>query len=337
MFKRLLNLTIVAVFFLIFIGSVVRSTGAGMGCPDWPKCFGGYIPPSSEAELPSDYARFYTESRLKKNLRLESMFALIGMQDVLHDRQKNHTTYSDVYYDGTKAWIEYLNRLVGVLVGLLVLGCFLFSLKYLSGKFSVVFWCFVSLIVLIFEAFLGSFVVSTNLFPDLISVHMILAVALVFMLIYVKFLIKDKVPQVSRRVPNSIWFLSLMVLVISFGQMLLGISVREEIDELHNYANIFTGEIDLLSVWFKVHRSFSILVTMINIYFVYLLIRYGWNNEYSKWILPIIGAEIFFGVALSYLDMPAIAQPFHLLLSTLLLGMQFFSFLSIKFVSKNKS
>lgn len=334
MFKRLLNLTIVAVFFLIFIGSVVRSTGAGMGCPDWPKCFGGYIPPTSETQLPDDYASFYTESRLKKNLRLESIFTFIGLGDVLHDRQANHSTYQDVYYDGTKAWIEYLNRLVGVLVGLLVLGCFLFSLKYLKDEFSVVFWSFIALLVLIIEAFLGSFVVSTNLFPDLISLHMILAVALVFMLIYVKFLVEYKTIKKRVRIPDSVWFLSVGVLGISFVQLLLGISVREEIDELHNYAKVFTGEIELLSISFKIHRSFSILVTFLNLWFVYVLFRYGLNNRYSMWVMPIIGGEIFVGVTLAYLDMPAVAQPFHLLLSTLLLGMQFFSLLYIKFVPK---
>ena len=46
-------------------GGTVRATGAGMGCPDWPLCFGKFIPPTSEAELPENWEKFYMVLRLK--------------------------------------------------------------------------------------------------------------------------------------------------------------------------------------------------------------------------------------------------------------------------------
>src|ERR1700758_5755128 len=81
-FQKINLITIILLFVLILAGGVVRSTGSGMGCPDWPKCFGRYVPPTTSADLPKDYKQKYVNGRLVKNKRFANTLDVFGFSDL---------------------------------------------------------------------------------------------------------------------------------------------------------------------------------------------------------------------------------------------------------------
>src|ERR1700744_5135583 len=112
-FQKFNLITIFSLFAVIIAGAVVRSTGSGMGCPDWPKCFGRYIPPTNSSELPKDYKSKYVAGNIAKNQRCARTLDVFGYSDLAKRIREDKSILVPEEFNAAKTWPEYVNRLLG--------------------------------------------------------------------------------------------------------------------------------------------------------------------------------------------------------------------------------
>ncbi|HLT08094.1 MAG TPA: COX15/CtaA family protein [Cyclobacteriaceae bacterium] len=337
-FRKASLITTIAVYLLILVGGVVRSTGSGMGCPDWPKCFGSWVPPTSVDQLPKNYQEIYSNKRVEKNERFVAMLQSLGFKKKAEEIKNDKSILVEQEFNPTKTWIEYVNRLLGAVIGLLIIGTFLYSLPLWTIDRSIVLLSFFNIILVIFQGWIGSIVVSTNLLHWMITVHMVLALLLVCLLLYVHYRSYKLVYPVQLKTEKPGWlYLLLMVSFVSTAiQVVMGTQVREQVDIVAaQFGNLFRGEwVDHLGIGFLIHRSFSILLLAIHIVFVYNVYKHSLRRsnilKWSQMLMLMIILEIVTGIGLSYFALPAFLQPIHLFIGSVIIGLQFIILLLLK-------
>ncbi len=333
LFRRFSAVTIIAVYLLILVGGIVRSTGSGMGCPDWPKCFGSWVPPTEVSQLPEDYKEIYSQQRAEKNVRFANYLTALGFNELADQVKNDPSILEEEDFNATKTWTEYVNRLIGAIIGILIFGTFVFSLRYRKVDKTIVVLSFIAFVLVGFQGWIGSVVVSTNLLQWMITVHMLLAILIVLLLIYVHYRSKRSIVEVELQNRNRIQWVVIVCLALSVIQIVLGTQVREAIDLVAK--ELARSEwIKNLGIEFLIHRSYSILLLGIHLYLVFLLIRKEQVSEPLRWptllLISIILIEILSGVIMAYFGVPAFVQPIHLLLGTLIVGVQYYLLLLIR-------
>lgn len=307
-----------------------------MGCPDWPKCFGNYIPPSQVSELPENYQEIYAGKRLVKNARVASMLGVLGFDRLADKVLNDESVKNEQAFNPVKTWIEYGNRVVGVLVGFFIMICFASSFTFLKYNKKIFFLSLGALLLVAFQGWIGSIVVSTNLLPGMITFHMILAIALIAMLIYTRFAVKrDKIEGIISYKPYKVKRLIILSMVLFLAQIVLGTQVREAVDviAMRLRESARWEWIENLGFTFYIHRSYSIFILIIHVYLLYRLTKSVQNFDTSKrliWSLVMfVVFEILTGISLAYFGLPYFIQPLHLLLAILIFGTQYYLYLII--------
>jgi len=316
-FIRFNWITLIIIYLVVIAGSFVRITGSGMGCPDWPKCFGQWVPPTQKAQLPLDYKDVYAEKRAEKIEKFAILLGKIGFKEVSDKIKEDKSLLVEQDFNAKKTWTEYANRLVGFLAGNAVLVVFLWILISYRRR-DLVILSFLNLILLGFEAWFGSIVVATNLVPWTITVHLFFALVIIAL----QLIILRKISTIQRQnipIQSSLKWLILFCFIVTFIQMFLGTQVRESIDVLTKQGFGRDSWTDKLGMSFLIHRSFSWLVLLI-------LTFIAWKNEMGQKIkilrtsYILLALELLSGVLLAYANMPGLVQTSHLIFAAILLG-----------------
>ncbi|HTD98679.1 MAG TPA: COX15/CtaA family protein [Mucilaginibacter sp.] len=332
-FQKINLITIVLLFVLILAGGVVRSTGSGMGCPDWPKCFGRYVPPTSSSELPADYKQKYVDGRLAKNQRFAKTLDVFGFSDLATHIRQDKSILAPEEFNVAKTWTEYVNRLLGAISGIFLFLTAIYSLSYWKNNKLIAVLSILNLILVGFQGWLGSIVVSTNLVAWIVTVHMLLALAILALSIGTYHLAKVYGKPSVKTTP-LIHIITLVVLILSIAQITFGTEVRERIDavatRLSGYRN---GWVNSAGQIFTQHRDVAVLVLFANLV-LYALIRkhfsrHSIQQQLMSFTFLIIMLQIVTGIVLSYLSLPPFAQAAHIVLASLLFGAQFYLMLNL--------
>lgn len=299
-YRRIGTITVGAVLFLILVGGIVRSTGSGMGCPDWPTCFGLVVPPTEVGQIPDSFFQ-------------------------------SHPEFQTQTFNVAQTWTEYVNRLVGVAIGLLVFATAVLSLGYWKSDRRIFWLSFASFLLTGFQGWLGKLVVDKNLAGGMVTAHMFLAIVILMVLIVaVYFSYTHKVDQGARKpFPAGMNWLGLVVMVITIAQILIGTQVRENVDEIALAMGESAREswVSALGGYYSIHKVLWALVTLAMVVWVRNLLQAQKGNRWVLWMSLValggVGLEVLLGISLAGLGLPAWMQPLHLLVANIIFAAQF--------------
>ena len=287
-FRSALTSTILS-YLLIFVGGLVRVSGSGLGCPDWPKCFGRWVPPTNIEQIPAHI---------------------------------DSTAFNIVL-----AWIEYGNRTLGVIVGISILLMTAIAMIYFRKNNKILFSSLLSLFLVIFNGGLGAIVVSSILNPFIVSLHMILALFLVSVLSYTtiesyKIIDTNKFTNMylSKKISTSLILLWIFIVI----EILLGTGIRTNIELIAIDNPLFSkGELlSSLNSYKYLHSILGFSLLFLSIYLCYLFKDdfLGLSKQLVLFIFGMIMFQIFLGELMIFFELPQLTRLFHTWGSSWLVG-----------------
>ncbi len=327
-FPKVVQIAIISVYLIFLAGSVVRMTGSGMGCPDWPKCFGYYIPPTSKEQITWKPNTTFKEGYII--IKDETLY--VAEHDVTTESTFNNKNWAEYtkhdynIFNKFHTWTEYINRLASVLSGFvflfLVYGAFLFRKE--DRRIPTL--AFIAFFLMLFEAWLGKTVVDSNLTPTIITIHMVVGLIIIALLLRLRFIVSN-----TKTYTYNALFTKLLLVSVVFSliQIAMGTQVRQFIDQQVKLFGFENKNHSLMNANFKFyfHRSFTIAIVLVNLGMFYLNQVKNLGFKLVNWIVFLIFLETITGILMYYAAIPFGTQAIHLLAGAILFGLQFYLWL----------
>jgi cytochrome c oxidase assembly protein subunit 15 len=137
-YKRLTLFATLLALIVVSFGAYTRLTDSGLGCPDWPGCYGTLTVPESIDQI-----------------------------------EKAQAVYPDSPVEVEKAWIEMIHRYIAGILGVMILVIAFMSIRLRDQINYSLKWPFFLLGLVIFQAALGMWTVTLLLKPAVVSSHLL--------------------------------------------------------------------------------------------------------------------------------------------------------------------
>ena len=304
-FKNLLLLTTVTAFCLVVLGAYVRLSDAGLGCPDWPGCFGALSVPDSQSAIENAELNFPAQ-----------------------------------HIESTKAWKEMIHRYLAGFLGLMILliGIISYKKKNILKVHPVLPYSIVLLVIL--QALLGMWTVTLLLKPLIVSAHLIGGMTTLGLLTYFTHRYWGKIQANIIKSKHEILLvrLSLLVLFIQIflggwtstnyaglactdfptchGALIPNLNFNDAFDMLRDLGKLNDGSPLPLSAFETiqwVHRLGALITWLFFGYLASVIIRYKAMKHLGYVLLFAITCQFIIGIVNLLLHLPIVLAVTHTL------------------------
>ncbi|MGJ8633725.1 MAG: COX15/CtaA family protein [Luteolibacter sp.] len=316
LFQKLAACALVSVLFLIFVGATVRVTGAGMGCPDWPTCWGLLIPPTSVDQV--DFDQIPIEKFQRKAERMGRDPSTITKESLAAEFNPRHV------------WTEFFNRLTSLPVGFFTLATFVAAFWQRSSR-PIVFWLsFAALLLVLANAWMGARVVFSGLSPGVLTTHLALAMLLIGVLVHCVWAGTDSPWKSTMKTaaPKTRLLVTLLLITIII-EGIIGSQIREMTDEFAKFhldspRETWIGQLES-SLLYLTHRSFSWVILILTIVAFHITRKHqvGGVTPSQIGVLGIVLAQMVLGIIMAQVHIYSSVQVLHVGLAAILLALTY--------------
>lgn len=300
---------LVSLLVLIFVGAIVRATGSGLGCPDWPKCWGCLIPPTSVEQVDFDLIDLD---------RFKAKAERAGRNPDEITRETLHKEFNPFH-----TWVEFVNRLFALPMLLTSLVGFIISCCLNRSGVTIRWMMGLSVFTVLLNAWLGARVVYSGLKPGTITTHLALAYLLMIFLIVAIVHTQKTLGMVKLRASKGAFWAAFGIMIFLIIEGLMGAQLREITDELakEHYGAVrsdWTEELKQKSVYYA-HRTFSWSVLVLVGLFMWLLKKSrGYYTLMEGSMIFMVFALMVMGIILGHIGILPWVQVLHVGVASIL-------------------